>query len=208
MYRGGFSMRALTLARVALGTALVAVLASCKSTPRKGELEAADRAPDSADAGQTSSAAVDSAAIAKAHEQWIRAFQEHDPTLIEPLLADEIVYHGVEPFTKQHLMEHVRDTSFTLESVSPNELHVRVFGSARDVAVVTGSVIAKGRREGEAFNLQNRYTEVWVKRGGRWQCVAGQEATWPVKGTTALLNREQAYELAGLLRHARRPTTR
>ncbi len=175
-------MRALILARITLGTALLVVLAGCKSAARKGELEAADRASGTADAGQTSGAAVDSAAIAKAHEQWISAFQRHDPALIEPLLADEIVYHGVEPFTKQHLMQHVRDTSFTLASVSPSEFRVRVFGSARDVAVVTGSVNAKGRREGKAFNLQNRYTEVWVKRGGRWQCVAGQEETWPVKG--------------------------
>jgi len=175
-------MRALVLARTALGIALLVVLAGCRSTARKGELEAADRASDSANAGQTSGTAVDSAAIATAHEQWIRAFQQHDPTLIEPLLADEIVYHGVEPFTKQHLMGHVRDTSFTLASVSQNELRVRVLGSARDVAVATGSVNAKGRREGEAFNLENRYTEVWVKRGGRWQCVAGQEVTWPAKG--------------------------
>jgi ketosteroid isomerase-like protein len=175
-------MRPLMLARITLGGALLVVLAGCKSAARKEELEAADRASGIADAGQTSGAAVDSAAIAKAHEQWIRAFQQHDPTLIEPLLADEIIYHGVEPFTKQHLMAHVRDTSFALESMSPNELRVWVLGSARDVAVVTGSVNARGRREGEAFNLQNRYTEVWVKRGGRWQCVAGQEATWAVKG--------------------------
>src|SRR5262245_21004914 len=96
--------RALTPARITLGTALLVVLAGCEPTARKGELEAGDRVPDSADAGQTSAAAVDSAAIAKAHEQWIRAFQQHDPTLIEPLLGDEIVYHGVEPFNKQHLI--------------------------------------------------------------------------------------------------------
>ncbi len=158
-------MRAPTPARMTLGTALLVALAGCQSTARQSGIEAA----------------VDSAAIAKAHEQWIRAFQQHDPALIEPLLADELVYHGVEPFTKQHLMEHVRDTSFALTSVSQSELRVRVLGSAHDVVVATGSVNAKGRREGEAFNLQNRYTEVWVKRGGRWQCIAGQEATWPVR---------------------------
>jgi ketosteroid isomerase-like protein len=148
-----------------MGTALLLVLAGCKLTARKPE----------------TGGALDSVAIAEAHEQWIRAFQQHDPALIEPLLADEILYQGEEPFTKHHLMQHVRDTSFALESVSPNELHVRILGSARDVAVVTGSVNAKGRRVGEPFHLQNRYTEVWVNRGGRWQCVAGQEATWPVK---------------------------
>ena len=165
-------MRGLMPARITLSTALLVVLAGCKSTAWTGELEAA---------GQTS-AAADSAAIAKVHEQWIRAFQQHDPALIEPLLADDLVYYGLEPFTKQHLMAHVRDTSFTLASVSQHELRVRVLGSARDVAVATGSVNAKGRRAGEAFDLRNHYTEVWVKRGGRWQCVAGQEVTWPVKG--------------------------
>jgi ketosteroid isomerase-like protein len=158
-------MRGLMPARTVLGTALLVVLAGCKST-----------------AVQTSGAAVDSTAIAKAHEQWIRAFQQHDPTLIEPLLADDLVYYGPEPFTKRHLVEHVRDTSFTLASVSQHELRVQALGSARDVVVATGAVNAKGRRAGEAFDLRNRYTEVWVKRGDRWQCVAGQEETWPVKG--------------------------
>ena len=160
-------MRGLMPARTRLGTALLVVLAGCNST-----------------AIQASGAAVDSAAIAKVHEQWIRAFQQHDPTLIEPLLADDLVYYGLEPFTKQHLMAHVRDTSFTLASVSQHELRVRVLGSARDVVVATGAVNAKGRRAGEAFDLRNHYTEVWVKHGGRWQCVAGQEVTWPVKGQT------------------------
>ena len=158
-------MRGLMPARTVLGTALLVVLAGCKSR-----------------AVQTSGGAVDSVAIAKAHEQWIRAFQQHDPTLIEPLLADDLVYYGPEPFNKQHLMQHVRDTSFTLASVSQHELRVRVLGSARDVVVATGAVNAKGRRAGEAFDLRNRYTEVWVKRGGRWLCVAGQEVTWPAKG--------------------------
>ena len=175
-------IRCYPTAHLVLGTALLVVLAGCKSTAGKDALEAAERSSDTATAAQTTGAAIDSAAIAKAHEQWIRAFQQHDPTLMEPLLADDVVFYGSEPFTKQHILRHVRDTSFTLESVSHNELRVRVLGSARDVAVVTGSRHAKGRREGEAFNLQNRYTEVWVKRGGRWQCVAGQEATWPVKG--------------------------
>ena len=51
-------------ARTTLGTALLVVLAGCKSTARTGELEAA---------GQTS-LPPDSTAIAKVHEQWIRAF--------------------------------------------------------------------------------------------------------------------------------------
>jgi ketosteroid isomerase-like protein len=113
--------------------------------------------------------------FAQLHEQWIRAFQQRDPKLLEPLLADDFLAYGPEPFTKQQMLNAVRDTSSTLESVSNDALRVRVLGSAHDVAVVTGSVTAKARAEGQAFIMKNRYTEVWVKRGGRWQCVAGQE---------------------------------
>ena len=51
---------------------------------------------------------------------------------------------------------------------------VRVYG---DTAVLTGKVIKKGTyaegpRKGQEYNFQYRYTDVYVKRNGRWQVVA------------------------------------
>jgi ketosteroid isomerase-like protein len=139
-------------------------------------------APPAAAQEAAAAAGQDSAAIARLHERWIRAFQQHDPKLLESVLANEFVVYVPEPFTKQQLMENTKDSSVTRQSVSQDELRVRLLGSARDVAFVTGLVTQKGLRKGQPVMRRSRYTEVWVKRGGGWQCVAGQSSEIPAKG--------------------------
>jgi len=57
-----------------------------------------------------------------------------------------------------------RVTAFTLE-----DLRVKVYG---EMAVVTGRIATKGTLVGEASEGRSRFTDVFVKRDGRWQCVA------------------------------------
>ena len=100
------------------------------------------------------------------HGEAARAVDPRLPTaqpVLEPLLANDFVVYGPEPASKEQMLEGVMDTSRQIEIVSHNEVRVGVLGSARDVALVTGSVTAKIRRkEQPATNLTNRYTEVWV----------------------------------------------
>jgi hypothetical protein len=57
-----------------------------------------------------------------------------------------------------------------LESLTSDELSVRVYG---DTAVVTGRTIAKvGGASPQTVTL--RFTDVYVRRSGRWQAVASQ----------------------------------
>jgi ketosteroid isomerase-like protein len=48
------------------------------------------------------------------------------------------------------------------------EFRVRVYG---DAAVVTALTKAKGKFTGQDFSTQERATDVFIKRDGRWQCV-------------------------------------
>ena len=57
-----------------------------------------------------------------------------------------------------------RVTSYKLD-----DLQVRVYG---DVAIVTGRNATTGTLFGKAASMKSRFTDVFVKRGGRWQCVA------------------------------------
>jgi ketosteroid isomerase-like protein len=43
-----------------------------------------------------------------------------------------------------------------------------------DVAVVTGRSLSAGRLEGRDIEVVQRYTDVFVRRVGRWQVVASQ----------------------------------
>jgi ketosteroid isomerase-like protein len=70
--------------------------------------------------------------------------------------------------------EYLSQTTANTDVIQSNEntdMQVRVFG---DTAVVTGGLIEKGTRNGTAYTDTYRWTDVFVKRGGRWQAVASQ----------------------------------
>ena len=63
----------------------------------------------------------------------------------------------------------------TYASSKNEKLSVHVYGGT--TAVVTGSVRAKGTvKNGQVFDRTYRYTDTWVQRDGKWQCVASQDS--------------------------------
>jgi hypothetical protein len=58
-----------------------------------------------------------------------------------------------------------------------DDMRVRIY---RDVAVVTGISTLTGSAKGYVSGPR-RFTEVWVRRNGRWQMVSGQSTLVPAK---------------------------
>jgi len=58
-----------------------------------------------------------------------------------------------------------------IESGSVDDLNIRTFG---DVAIVTGRSVLAGSYQGERASVVQRFTDVFVRREGRWQAVASQ----------------------------------
>ena len=58
-----------------------------------------------------------------------------------------------------------------IESGSVDDLNIRTFG---DVAIVTGRSVLAGSYQGERASVVQRFTDVFVRRDGRWQAVASQ----------------------------------
>jgi ketosteroid isomerase-like protein len=70
--------------------------------------------------------------------------------------------------TKSQALQMCQVPQARLETLTSDELSVRVFG---DAAVVTGRTIATtGGANPETVRL--RFTDVFIRRGGRWQIVA------------------------------------
>jgi len=168
-------------AKTTLGIALLMALADCTSgAPRSGIGAAAARAPDTARAEQASPAGGrDSAAITqelvRLEEEWKQAFERHDTAILERIVADDYLAFGPEPLTKRDLMKEAKDPSMLkVEDWSTDDMRVRVLGGSADVAVVTGHNTQKGRdHRGKRYSMEARFSEVWVQRDGRWQCIAG-----------------------------------
>ncbi len=74
--------------------------------------------------------------------------------------------------TKVQVLSSVKDDKTVLEAADLSDLNVRKEG---DTAVVTGINHVRGRDDkGQAFDRWYRFTDVFVKRDGRWQVLATQ----------------------------------
>jgi ketosteroid isomerase-like protein len=104
---------------------------------------------------------------------WNEAFYRRDVAFIENLLAEEFVatYDDGRQGDKATELALVREFNQRVESAVPDEFRVRVY---RDTAVVWFTLRIVGIREGQRSEMALRYTDVWVVRDGRWQCVSSQ----------------------------------
>jgi len=100
-----------------------------------------------------------------------------DAVALDSLLADDMTYgrsSGAVDTKAEYLRSLGATGPYALDSLVPVDLAVRVFGEA---AVVTGRLIVKLRAQPEPYTI--RFTDVWARRGGRWQLVAFQATRLP-----------------------------
>ena len=102
---------------------------------------------------------------------WDAAFHRHDVAFIETLLAEEFVatYDNGVRGDKARELELAADRSQQIESSRLDEFIVKTY---RDTAVVWFSLHLVGTSQGRPLEITLRYTDTWVFREGRWQCVA------------------------------------
>src|SRR4029079_12144182 len=115
---------------------------------------------------QNNSEAVE--AILQIERDIMAAIKSKDATALEPLLAEGFIYrtHFGAESDKQSFLE--RSASFPIEilSLRGEELKVSLFG---ETAVWTGVQLAEARApEGEPEESAVAFTDVFVRREGRW----------------------------------------
>jgi ketosteroid isomerase-like protein len=116
--------------------------------------------------------------LIKLEEEWHNAYVKHDASPLERILADEYISVGVSGSgTKAKAIEGLKADTATYDYSTPYDLDVRVYG---DTALVIGRTKEKGRAaNGNEFTAEYRWTDVFVKRQGHWQCVVAQVARVP-----------------------------
>jgi len=114
---------------------------------------------------------------------WNNAYTKHDAAWFEKNYADDMsevdTADGKMSNKKQAIAAMLADKTVS-DSVKIESMNTRIEGNT---AVVTSVVHSKGRDEkGQAFDRRTRYTDVFVKRDGRWQVWATQGTRIPVEG--------------------------
>jgi ketosteroid isomerase-like protein len=105
--------------------------------------------------------------------KWANAVKQRDVATIDRLQADEYVFTGPggELWTKARALETIKAGDLEIDSFKMSDIQVRRYG---DTAVVTLRVDWNGNYRGADISGPQRATDVFVKRAGRWQCVASQ----------------------------------
>jgi len=111
----------------------------------------------------------------------IRRFQamvRGDVAALDAVLSEDLSYThatGVHE-TKAEFLAKLKAGQLKYESITPEDLQVRVYGT---MGVVTGVSRVKVQSRGEALSFQLRFTDVYVKKDNRWQMVAWQATRLP-----------------------------
>jgi ketosteroid isomerase-like protein len=103
--------------------------------------------------------------------QWKQAVVDRDRAALEQFYADEYISTDSEGlvWTKGQDIEIDTAGASRLTSFKFEDLKLQVYG---DVAVVTGRLFTEGFVAGAPSQNLSRFTDVFVKRDGRWRCVA------------------------------------
>jgi ketosteroid isomerase-like protein len=111
------------------------------------------------------------ATITQLEREWVAAIVNKDASALERLLADD--FAGTSPsahvYSKPMAISDLTSGLYVVEAMDLDELSVNVFG---DTAVAFASQNEKSRYGKADASGHYHYTNVWVKRGGRWEAVA------------------------------------
>ena len=120
------------------------------------------------------------ATLTDIEQQLIRAVIGGDRATYSGFLADDwsVINTDGKILAKDQVLREMFVTGErTVDSAHVDDVKVRVLGS--DAAVVTGRTTASGDLRGNAIRVVLRFTDVFVRRNGRWQIVASQGTLVP-----------------------------
>jgi ketosteroid isomerase-like protein len=122
-----------------------------------------------ASASSDETAAVGQALIRLEHA-WVHALERHDVATLRRILADDFLDTSYKGQVRTKADQLAARAAAGIESERLSDLKVRVLGNT---AIVTGLNTIQGRRR--AWTARIRFTDIFVKRGGRWRAVGAQE---------------------------------
>ena len=111
---------------------------------------------------------------------FAKAIMANDADAIGKFLGDDWII--VDPdgniLAKPQFLRTIKSGTLTHELMQSEGMNVRSYG---DSVIVTALTKTKGKFAGNEFTTQERATDVFVKRNGRWQCVFSQLTTFKKK---------------------------
>ncbi len=136
----------------------------------------------------------------KLEEEFTKLYRAWDDALVKvnlnalgSLYADG--YYSIGPdgtsSSKEELLNDLKSGKDSISSATTDDMKVARHG---DTVVVTSRWTAKEMLEGKDVSGQSRWTDVWVKRAGRWQVVTTHGSDTTDKDADATQKITQSYK--------------
>ena len=119
--------------------------------------------------------------VRKLERAWLDAYEQRDAKAMDAIVADDftITFADGSIQTKAQILNSIkaprRPASPTFK-FHTEDVQSRVYG---DTVILIGRVVTEYQRDGKAVKEENRYTDTYVKRRGRWQVVASHLSNVP-----------------------------
>lgn len=109
--------------------------------------------------------------VMKIEKELLDAALKNDASVSERYLADTYIFTGPNGMVenKSQAVADLKTGDLKLQQATLDDAKVQVYG---DTAVVTYASKDKGTFKGKDITGNTRWTDVFVKRNGRWQVVA------------------------------------
>ena len=106
-------------------------------------------------------------------DDWQKATRAKDTAALKQIIAEDWIATNEmgKILNREQYLSQTTANPDVIQSNENTDMQVRVYGNT---AVVTGGLTEKGMRNGTAYTDSYRWTDVFVKRGGRWQAVVSQ----------------------------------
>ena len=104
-------------------------------------------------------------------QDWMNAEVKADMAFLDRFITDDCVITDPSGavWTKAQFLGGLKSGMGAVQSFALDNMKARIYG---DAAVVNGRMTAKQTFQGQDISGQYQCTDVFIKKDGRWQCVA------------------------------------
>ena len=115
----------------------------------------------------------DVAELTRLSDAWDKAIVRKDEKAIADNMAED--FRQIDPRanleTKASFVAGIMDPKLTIDPYTVEDFEVRLYG---DTALLSGRTHMTGKYDGEVFESNYRYIDVYVRRNGTWKIVSVQ----------------------------------
>ena len=117
----------------------------------------------------------DRAELKKMEEQMTELLAKNDIDALLPLLSTDwkLVLADGNMMTRTQLSDLIKSGKLRFSADRVDEMDVRLYG---DAAVIIGITSSRGAWEGSEFSGRDRFTDIFVRKDGKWICVSSHSS--------------------------------